>query len=270
VSSGIFLRFIYVYFLDRKPVYVGSAKDVIKRDHYHCAVLDLPIERLIAKHGRDAFTLQIVEAFRAETKDEIWRISNARENHWMDVLGTWHKYGGYNYMRAAIEHDRDVWLAATTSANRKLAKDPKWLAKNKAISGVTNKKLAQDPNWLAATAAANRKLAQTPEWKAAHRKARDEYKNRKAFARRTAGPPPSHIAPQVIRRKSGMQTLKAKRESAARCKMLTQSAEWLAKIGPAQRLRGAKQRLARSLGMLPYPIRWLESYEPRVAALTNP
>jgi hypothetical protein len=104
-----------------KPVYVGSAFDVAKRDEEHCEG-NVPFDRELRRRGRDAFALEIVEAFRIEDVGETWRLSASRENHWMEVLGTFRTEGCFNFKRATAIYDSkeawDAWLAANSAAQK--------------------------------------------------------------------------------------------------------------------------------------------------------
>ena len=66
------IRCIYAYRekVTGRAVYVGSAFDVKRRDWKHCNDPAVPFDREIACLGRNAFTLEIVEAFRTETIKE--------------------------------------------------------------------------------------------------------------------------------------------------------------------------------------------------------
>lgn len=88
--------FIYAYreAATGRAVYVGCANNVKTRDHGHCAATaGHPIDREIARIGRDAFTLETLEEVTPENYVE-------RENYWMDKLGTFRTAHGFNIHRA--------------------------------------------------------------------------------------------------------------------------------------------------------------------------
>jgi len=122
------IRFIYAYYLHGKPVYVGSSADPASRAKNHACNDGIPFQRFMAKHGPQHFTLRLVEAFRAETVGELWQLSAARENQWMDVLGTWHENGGQNFARARVLFNSAEILDARNAAISAAAR--KWIENN--------------------------------------------------------------------------------------------------------------------------------------------
>lgn len=258
----MFIRFIYAYRWKAtgKALYVGSAFNPASRDKAHSKGNHLPFQRFITKHGRKKFTLEIVEAFRAETIGECWKLSAARENHWMDVLKTWHEFGGHNYQRADVTFDTKqqyaaarvamkaagkkrsqdpAWRAATTAANRKNAQDPAWRAAHKAAV----KNLSQDPAWRAAHVAGIKKRAQDPIWRAAmksvgKRNSKDpKWRAAITAANRKKAQDPTWLASHVEWGKKRAQDPIWRAAHALRMKKVTQTPAWQAKqaAGAARR-----------------------------------
>jgi hypothetical protein len=88
--------FIYAYreVATGRAVYVGCANNVKRRDQGHCAdTTGDPIDREISRVGRDAFTIETLEEVTPEN-------CVARENYWMDKLGTFRTAHGFNSVRA--------------------------------------------------------------------------------------------------------------------------------------------------------------------------
>jgi hypothetical protein len=135
-KEKMFTRFIYCYRWRATgvPVYVGTAWDVEYRDSCHKDNDEIPFDRLIAAHGRDAFTLATVGTVHGKTKMQAWRDAVPRENFWMDKLRTWHECatGGHNFMRADVNYNSDDHYKAARAAQRagarKMVQDPKWQA----------------------------------------------------------------------------------------------------------------------------------------------
>jgi hypothetical protein len=129
------IRFIYAYRekATGRAVYVGSAFDVEARDKQHCKG-KLSFDKMLAQR-RDAFTLEIVEAFRADDIGELWRLSAARENHWMDVLGTYRAEGCFNFGRASAQYDSSAHYEAAS-----MAKAAAWTEERRAQQVERNKK----------------------------------------------------------------------------------------------------------------------------------
>ena len=150
------IRFIYIYREKEtgSAVYTGSAFDVGARDIQHCKGL-LAFDKEIQRKGRDAFTLEIVEAFRTETVEELWKTSAARENQWMAVLGTYRTSSCFNFSRASAVYDSQERFAAAriaiSSGLRKRYEDPK--ARLRVSEGI--RKYYEDPKAKAAASARN-------------------------------------------------------------------------------------------------------------------
>jgi len=113
------ILFIYAYheLATGKDVYVGSAVDVAARDAVHRSAGRrcncVPFDREIQRRGRDVFGLRIVEALTASCVTDAMKAGAARENQWMDVLGTYRTATGFNFCRAGVAHrDEAQWAAA--------------------------------------------------------------------------------------------------------------------------------------------------------------
>jgi hypothetical protein len=184
--SNCHIRFIYCYSFKGKPVYVGSAFDPAGRDRDHRRYGELPIDRFIAKKNGDNFTLEIVEALRTDTRTAAFVATVPRENHWMDVLNTWHEKGGLNFMRASAsfnseEHYR-AWRAVMKEHGKRLSQDPAFSAKIRAV--------LQQPKVKAKVAARiNRGNHLKPEARAKHAAAaRSMWANPEYRTKRRRGP----------------------------------------------------------------------------------
>jgi len=116
----MYIRFIYAYFWrgTGTAVYVGSTANPQARDKEHRKQCNIPFHKFLAKHGYEKFEQRIVEAFRTSTRTEYWRVSAARENQWMDVLGTWHEQGGQNFARAEVMFNTGTHYRLWRTANR--------------------------------------------------------------------------------------------------------------------------------------------------------
>lgn len=124
-------RHIYCYYwaYTAIPAYVGSAFDVAVRDKQHCDEkrTSIPFDKVIVRHGRDAFLLKVVETVNAITRINAMRQAALRENFWMIKLRTWHKFGGYNFMRASAAFSSESHMEAATAARRRAwDSDPEW------------------------------------------------------------------------------------------------------------------------------------------------
>jgi len=111
-------RFIYVYKerATRKPVYVGSAFDVEKRDREHCTLDAIPFDHELVRRGRDAFTLHTIDNVVGETNVEAMTRCVERENEWMDECGTYRTDGCFNFARARVLYDSEEQLIARNIA----------------------------------------------------------------------------------------------------------------------------------------------------------
>lgn len=124
------IRFIYVYYdAGSRAIYVGSAANVKSRDTFHrssgsrpnCTV---PFDRFIAKGG--TFTVSIVEALAAPDAPTAMRDAVARENHWMDVLGTYRTPGCFNFARASCSYNSEEQRVARVFAQRAAKETPEY------------------------------------------------------------------------------------------------------------------------------------------------
>jgi len=115
----ILIRSIYVYRLQGRPVYVGSADDVPKRDRQHSKGSGIiPFDREIARVGREAFTLEVLETVHGETKTDAKKAGVPRENYWMDTLGTYRTAGCFNFRRALVLWDSEEQRAASVASQK--------------------------------------------------------------------------------------------------------------------------------------------------------
>lgn len=227
------IRFIYVY-RERstgRAVYVGSAFDVARRDIQHCKRKMIPFEREIARRGRDAFTLEIVEALKAETVVEAMRVGVARENQWMDVLDTFRAEGCFNFLRNGVMFDTEEQWAARNAAMG---------ARQKIVQGTPEKR---------ARASAVTRAAITLWWKRSdvRQKMKDAWTPEKR-SRRIASLKRTWSTPTAQARKSAAS-------KAARC-----TPEARASQSEISSVFHAKRRRARSLAMLPFPLKFQTHY----------
>ncbi len=112
------IRFIYVYreFATGRPVYVGSAFDVARRDEQHVNRPNSPFDRELVRRGRSAYTLEIIDTFTAESFVVVLRESVCRENRWMDTLRTYRTEGCFNFLRATVNYENEQQINAARAA----------------------------------------------------------------------------------------------------------------------------------------------------------
>jgi hypothetical protein len=295
------IRFIYAYFLDDQAVYVGSSDDPTRRGRQHCKGR-LSFNKFLRKTGREKFTMKIVEAFRVDSIDELWKLSAARENHWMDVLGTYRTPHGWNFGRAGAifgsAEQYESWRAANTAARNRLCKDPDVLARRNAAIKTAHSspevKERQSASIRAALARPEVKARQIASMRAAL--ARPEIKARHSAATRAtmARPEVKALHSAAIRAAFARPEVKARISAASRAALARPEVkermsaaaraanarpEVKARISAALRAAHARKDQERwsaavrtahrrrayliRLGMLPFPLDVLERYAPR-------
>jgi hypothetical protein len=124
-------RYIYAY-RERdtgRPVYVGSAFDVKKRDKGHCTENKIPFDREIVRRGRDAFTLETVDSVTAENEAAVMTLSVSLENGWMDILSTFRTEHGFNFFHAVIGYSSQEHFLAARAAIKATWSNPEVKAK---------------------------------------------------------------------------------------------------------------------------------------------
>ncbi len=117
-------RYIYVYREadTRRPVYVGSAFDVARRDKIHVSSgrrgSNVPFDNELFRRGRKAFTLETIASVAGKNAVEAMCNAVPLENEWMNKLSTFRTPHGFNFKRADVIFDVEDRWKARNEANR--------------------------------------------------------------------------------------------------------------------------------------------------------
>ncbi len=271
------IRFIYVYreAATGRAVYVGSAFDVAQRDREHCNKGGIPFDREIKRRGRDAFTLEIVEALKAETSVAALHATVSRENQWMDVCRTFRTQDSFNFYRARLEYDSEEHREASIAATKATCSTPEW----REAKSVAIKKYFENQAARAAQSARVKKHFENPAARAAQSAAHStpEARSRASVAalKRYSNPaartaqsarvkkfyedPAARAAQSAVLKKRYSNPAARTAQSAERKKYF-EKPEARAAQSAVMKAAYSKKKCARALGLLPFPLKWQERY----------
>ncbi len=246
------IRFIYVYRekATGRAVYVGSAFDVAKRDRKHIKGY-LTFDREIRRRGRDAFTLEIVEAFRGDEKD-----SAPRENQWMDVLKTFRSEGCFNFARAFVQYDSAEHREAAIAAMAATKQTPEARARMSAMQ----KKHYEDPEARARHSATQKIAQSSSEYRAQQSlTTKKHFEDPEARARHSAAMKIANGTPEARARNSArMKKHFEDPEARARHSAISSTPEEKAMRSTRMVLRHRIEKLTKCQPMLPFSLIWRE------------
>ncbi|MFI5260797.1 MAG: hypothetical protein ACHQU0_03315 [Candidatus Paceibacteria bacterium] len=208
-----FIRFIYVYRVKAtgRAVYVGSTFDVASRDKQHCTAPRVPFDYEIHRLGREALSLEIVEAVSCATAAAAIALCVARENQWMDLLRTFRIDGCFNFNRARVLYSSESCREAAVSAHRAATKKSWENKDSRASRSAAKKKYYEDPTARAITAAAVKAALGTPEARAK----RAAISTPELQARRTAR---LHTPEVLAKKAAALRTLESRARMSAAIK----------------------------------------------------
>jgi hypothetical protein len=120
---------VYLYRLNGKPVYVGQAENVERRDRGHQKKTKrVPFDKFLQATGRENFTLEIIGSVHDVPRGKL---INKLENEMMDLHGTYYPDSGrgYNFGRANGFEIRnlkqhDSWLMAVRAGIKRRSENP--------------------------------------------------------------------------------------------------------------------------------------------------
>jgi group I intron endonuclease len=192
--------FGYVYLVTNtvnQKSYIGCTVDMSHRWSAHKSLArngsPHALHRAIRKYGENAFTVECICSV-LDNQDNLFAIE-------ISCVATYASFGsaGYNMTPGgdcgypdAFEgiHSSHKWVTSVTEANRRKARDPKWLSGKEARdeklrkifgspefrrkASLRGKEKFSDPVHREAWAERNRNLSSTPEWKESHTRAMRE------------------------------------------------------------------------------------------------